>query len=92
MPERWLLGHEHDRYKDDKREARQPFSVGFRNCLGQGMAMHEMKAILATLVAEFDMELCPERKDWSKDRRVAVLWVKVPLMVRLTPVGVTECK
>lgn len=50
------------------------------------MAMHEMRIMLGTLVAEFDMELCAESKDWVKDRKVSVLWEKVSLMVRLTPV------
>ena len=32
VPERWL---DDERYKDDKREAMQPFGIGVRNCIGK---------------------------------------------------------
>jgi len=39
VPERWLAGEEEEdeakRYKGDRREAMQGFSVGGRNCLGR---------------------------------------------------------
>lgn len=81
-PERWLGD---DRYKDDNQAIFQPFSYGPRNCLGQAMAWHEARLIMATLVSKFDMELCEESRDWLP-ARVYVLWEKKPLMIRFHPV------
>jgi cytochrome P450 len=50
------------------------------------MAMHEMRLILAKVLFNFDLELCPESDGWLQDQRVYVLWQKTPLMVRLKPV------
>ncbi|KAH9904941.1 cytochrome P450 [Xylariomycetidae sp. FL2044] len=80
-PERWLGD---PMYADDNQEAHQPFAYGPRNCLGQGMAMHEMRLILATLLYTFDLELCDESRRWS-DQLSYSLWMKNPLMCRLTP-------
>ncbi|KAF4436168.1 hypothetical protein F53441_13312 [Fusarium austroafricanum] len=54
-PERWLRTD--PKYAGDILEAHQPFSFGPRNCLGQNMAMHEMRLILATLLFKYDLEL-----------------------------------
>ena len=82
-PERWL-GDPY--YANDKLEAHQPFAWGPRNCLGQNMAMHEMRLILAELVFLFDLELCDESRGWL-DQRTFALWVKNPLMCKVTPSG-----
>lgn len=84
VPERWQ-GDE--AYCDDSRDASQPFSFGPRNCLGQNMAWHEMKMILGTLVLKFDLELCAESRAWGNNRKAYTTWEKIPLMVRLTPLG-----
>jgi cytochrome P450 len=83
VPERWLKTEA--RYAGDALEAHQPFAFGPRNCLGQNMAMHEMRLILATLLFNFDFELCSESRNWA-DQRSFALWIKNPLMVRATPV------
>src|ERR1700693_4910894 len=54
-PERWL-GDEH--YKNDRKKALQPFSLGPRNCLGMNLAYAEVRIILAPPLWEFDIELC----------------------------------
>ncbi|KAI0023554.1 cytochrome P450 [Xylariomycetidae sp. FL0641] len=84
LPERWLGD---PRYADDNVDVFQPFSYGPRNCIGQNMAMHEMRLILASLVYNFDLELCGEGEgeDWA-DQLTFALWIKKPLMVRLRPV------
>ncbi|CAI6100760.1 unnamed protein product [Clonostachys chloroleuca] len=82
VPERWLGAEE---YADDLREALQPFHLGPRNCLGQNMAWHEMRLLLAQLLYNFDIELCEESKGWS-DQKVFVLWEKKPLLCKLKPV------
>ncbi|KAI0018204.1 cytochrome P450 [Xylariomycetidae sp. FL0641] len=87
-PDRWLAGTEHDadpRYARDRLDAHQPFSTGPRNCLGQNMAMHEMRLTLAALVWSYDLELCPESIDWP-DQQAFALWLRNKLLVRLTPV------
>ncbi|KAI1494267.1 cytochrome P450 [Biscogniauxia mediterranea] len=83
VPERWLGD---PLYADDALEAHQPFSWGPRNCLGQSMAMHEMRLMLAKLLFSFDFELCDENQKWT-DQRVYSLWIKNPLMCRIKAVG-----
>lgn len=83
IPERWLGDPE---YADDKREAVQPFSYGPRNCIGQNMAQHEMRLLFASVLANFDMKLCDESRNWM-DQKVYVLWEKKPLIVRLIPIA-----
>jgi len=38
-----------------------PFSLGPRNCIGQNFAQFEAKVIIAKLVQNFDLELCPDQ-------------------------------
>lgn len=57
----------------------QAFSYGPRNCLGQNMAMHEMRVILAKVFFDFDIELCKDSLKWA-DQKVFALWEKEPLM------------
>ncbi|KAJ4338056.1 hypothetical protein N0V87_004203 [Didymella glomerata] len=78
VPERWLPGSGYD---SDRKDAFNPFSVGPRNCIGQNLAGHEMRVILAHLTWHFDFELCPEGANWL-DQKVHFLWVKAPLMVK----------
>ncbi|KAI0538233.1 cytochrome P450 [Xylaria digitata] len=84
VPEQWLGDPD---YKDDVREAHQPFSVGPRNCLGLNMAWHEMRLLLAKLIFNFDIssDVGPE---W-RDQDVYVIWHRKPLMCRLEYVRVT---
>jgi cytochrome P450 len=91
-PERWLQdgrrGEEGERYVGDRREALQPFAYGPRNCLGQNMAMHEMRLLLARLYWRFDLRLAAPGEKWN-EQRAFVLWEKRPLLCR---VGVAEGK
>ena len=83
IPERWLGD---PKYKDDKRKAVQPFSVGPRNCIGLNLAYAEMKVILARILWNFDFALCKESQDWMDRLKVYTLWMRKPMMVKLTPV------
>ncbi|KAH8202945.1 hypothetical protein TruAng_002891 [Truncatella angustata] len=74
-PERWLGDPE---YADDVQDAHQPFAYGPRNCLGQNVAMHEMRLVLASLVWNYDLELCDGNEDWT-DQQTFALWIKKPL-------------
>ena len=61
----------------------QPFSVGPRNCLGRNLALAEMRLILARMLWNFDIELCPKSDSWI-DQKIKTLWIKLPLMCKLT--------
>lgn len=47
------------------------------------MAYHEMRLIIAKVLYQFDLELCPESRNWQ-DQDTHVLWQKKPLMCKLT--------
>ncbi|KAK0629555.1 cytochrome P450 [Bombardia bombarda] len=78
-PERWLGD---PLYKDDHRKTLQPFSVGPRNCLGQNMALNEMRLLIARVLYKFDLELCEESQNWT-DQKVYALWEKKPLICKV---------
>jgi hypothetical protein len=50
------------------------------------MAYHEMRLIITNVLYNFDLELCPEIDDWL-DQDAYTLWLKRPLMVKLTDVN-----
>ncbi|KAF9484551.1 high nitrogen upregulated cytochrome P450 monooxygenase 2 [Pholiota conissans] len=66
LPERWLpdpAGTFTTRV-----DAFFPFSLGPMNCPGKGLALLELRVVVATLVHKFDMELKPgyDTTDWEK--------------------------
>lgn len=79
VPERWLGGDA--RYQDDRRESYQPFGYGSRVCVGQNMAMHEMRLVAAKVLYNFDLSFCAENAGapWT-DQKAYVLWEKKPLL------------
>lgn len=83
-PERWMPEGE-SKYGSDRKAAFQPFSVGPRNCVGKNLAYHEMRLILASVLLNFDIELCDETQNWL-DQENYLLWEKGPLMTKLRPV------
>lgn len=54
IPERWLVRDESDPLHPVK-NAWRPFELGPRNCIGQELALVEMRTILAMTVREFDI-------------------------------------
>ncbi|KAI0547224.1 cytochrome protein [Xylaria curta] len=78
-PERWL-----DKNCTDVKEASQPFSLGYRACIGRNFAWMEMTICLAKLIFKYDWELLDPDLDWEAASRCFVMWWKAPIPVRFT--------
>ncbi|CAH0054086.1 unnamed protein product [Clonostachys solani] len=85
VPERWLpeaLTDNNSVFYKDQRHGLQPFSVGPRNCMGQHLAMAEMRLILASLVWTFGFQSAGPQLRWE-DLRTFLLVEKKPVNVRM---------
>ncbi|OGM45572.1 cytochrome P450 monooxygenase [Aspergillus bombycis] len=82
IPERWLGNT--PGFENDHKNALQPFHVGPRNCIGRNLAYMEMRLLLALVLWNFDLELCPASKNWD-NQRVYNLWEKPELKVKILP-------
>ncbi|KAJ4300727.1 hypothetical protein N0V90_002815 [Kalmusia sp. IMI 367209] len=83
MPERWT--DEAPEHIQDKR-AFMPFSTGVYNCVGQKLAMMEMRVVVANLMRSFDIEFAGDMgKAVVKESRDAFTLSVGPLDVKLTP-------
>ncbi|KAI0875932.1 isotrichodermin C-15 hydroxylase [Hypoxylon argillaceum] len=86
-PERFLNDPS---YANDAREAFKPFFTGTRDCIGQNLALIEMRLILACMIFNFDIQRTTDQssKDWVyKQKNLFIVWDKTPLPVQLTPVA-----
>ncbi|KAL4875196.1 cytochrome P450 [Aspergillus karnatakaensis] len=86
LPERWDAEVNKDPaspFYNDNREAFQPFSAGPRNCIGKNLAYAIMRTILARVLWEFDLQLCPESEGWHVQKTYG-LWDKGPLFCQLS--------
>ncbi|TVY80769.1 Cytochrome P450 monooxygenase aflN [Lachnellula suecica] len=61
IPERWIVGPEDPLYPT--KGAWRPFENGPRNCIGQGLVMHELKIVVAVTAREFDVRDAYEEFD-----------------------------
>lgn len=98
VPERWLSPSSssspysssdalaYQNYASDNRPSLQPFGLGPRACIGQNMALHEMRLILARLLWNFDFDVCEESEHWDVQKSY-VLWEKKALLCRVTAVS-----
>ncbi|TPX16394.1 uncharacterized protein E0L32_004043 [Thyridium curvatum] len=68
IPERWLTTDENDPLYPPK-NAWRSFVQGARNCVGQHLAMTEIKMVLAMTVREFDIECAWDEWDALKGRK-----------------------
>ncbi|KAI0528166.1 cytochrome protein [Xylaria bambusicola] len=85
LPERWLpeaMSDPSSPFYNDRREVHRPFSVGRRDCIGQNLAMHEMRSILAKVLWNFDLTLDQSADGWH-NQKILALWVKPPLQVHI---------
>lgn len=85
-PERFYDRSKMSKYVDDQLEAVKPFITGPRNCIGQNLAIAEMRLILARLIWRFDMVLDVKCEDWLEKQNNYLLWDKPDLFVHLTSV------
>lgn len=85
IPERWLPDstNEDSQFFADNRDARQPFSIGPRNCIGKNLAFSEMRQILARFLWSFDIELVDKNLDWLSTQKSYALREKGPLMIKI---------
>ncbi|TLS30452.1 hypothetical protein PpBr36_02462, partial [Pyricularia pennisetigena] len=87
-PERWLGDPE---YANDVREAFNPFHVGSRDCIGRGLAIMELRLVMARMIYNFDMRLVgagmkDDPRTWvDRQKNFFIVWKRVPLEVVLTP-------
>ncbi|KAL8781672.1 MAG: hypothetical protein Q9213_005889 [Squamulea squamosa] len=66
IPDRWLVGPEDPLYPI--KGAWRPFEYGPRNCIGQELAMIEMKVAMIVILHLFDVEIAYEDIDRLKPR------------------------
>lgn len=86
IPDRWLSSTISDPtspFFNDNRDARQPFSVGPRNCIGKNLAFSEMRQILARVLWNFDLSLVDGKEVRWERQRTYGLWEKGPLSLRI---------
>lgn len=86
IPERWLDNADNKRFQDDKRQASQPFSLGPRNCVGQNIAMAEMRLVMAHLLWSFNIRSVLKEDDEWMDQPTYLLWEKKPLPIEIVPI------
>lgn len=84
LPERWLGDPE---FENDNRAVHEPFSIGFRNCIGRNLAYAELRLIMTKLLYKFDLKLSKrsDNGNWIADQKIYTLWEKNPLWVELKP-------
>ncbi|KAH9219182.1 putative cytochrome P450 [Leptodontidium sp. 2 PMI_412] len=82
-PERWLPNPPEE-FRNDVKEAMNPFSTGPRNCIGKNLANNEMRSVMTRMLWHFDMQLCEDSKSWGENQLVYFLWEKPALNVVLS--------
>ena len=79
MHQREDIYPEHQQFKPERFLEREfdpyeffPFGGGKRRCIGEALAMMELKLVLATIVAEYDLELNSDRPELPARRGVTL--------------------
>lgn len=67
LPERWLVGPEDPLYP--VKNAWRPFEFGSRSCIGQTLALYELRTALVMTLREFN--IIPAYKEWDKVKSTA---------------------
>ncbi|KAI0532407.1 cytochrome P450 [Xylaria digitata] len=76
IPERWL-----DPQCADVKEASQPFSLGYRACIGRNFAYMEMVSIIAKMLYKYDATLVNKDLDFEAASHCHFMWWKAPVWV-----------
>ncbi|KAF1976199.1 cytochrome P450 [Bimuria novae-zelandiae CBS 107.79] len=63
IPERWLVGPEHELYVSTTSGAYRPFEHGPRNCIGQTLVLNELRIALAMTAQIF--HITPAYEEWD---------------------------
>ncbi|KAI1498014.1 cytochrome P450 [Biscogniauxia marginata] len=88
LPERWLpeaITDPKSPFFADQRQAVQPFSIGPRSCMGQHLALAELRLIMAKLLWAFDFEAIEGKRRRWEDLRTFLLVEKKPIEVIIRP-------
>lgn len=84
VPERWLVGPDDPLHPI--KDAWRPFEFGPRNCLGQELAMQEVKAVLILTCREYD--ILPAYDEWDlRHPRTGPKTVKGDRMYQVERIG-----
>ncbi|KAI8627403.1 cytochrome P450 monooxygenase [Xylariaceae sp. FL1651] len=77
-PERWT-----DPNCKDIKEASQPFSLGYRACIGRSFAYMQMSLVISKLLYSYDLVLEEDQMNWPMESKHYVMWVKAPYHVHV---------
>uniref|UniRef100_A0A7S3QL72 Cytochrome P450 n=2 Tax=Dunaliella tertiolecta TaxID=3047 RepID=A0A7S3QL72_DUNTE len=80
-PERWDNKGDEAQGSGGRRVGYQPFSLGPRDCVGQALAMLELRVVLATLIGRFRFRLAQEMGDFQTATRAARQYITLKPMV-----------
>lgn len=67
LPERWMVPAGHELHPQPG--AWRPFELGPRNCVGQALALIELRVVLACLVRDFEIEHAYDEWDAEHPRK-----------------------
>ena len=91
LPERWLVGQDDPLYP--AKGAWQAFGHGPRNCIGQELAMLEMKVVLCLVVSRLEVRDCYAELDTGKAKRNTMVEGERGYQVQLSqPQGDLPCR
>ncbi|KAI1812285.1 putative cytochrome P450 [Poronia punctata] len=79
VPERWTEAD-----NKDIKEASQPFSLGYRACIGRSFAYLQMSLVLSKMIYTYDFELVDKDLEWEAQSKHYVMWWKAPIHVHAT--------
>jgi cytochrome P450 len=78
LPERWVPGHE--LYDEKLKDLLMPFAEGHRNCIGQNMAMIQLKILIANLFRYYEFELVDAGEGGGEGEEIGI---EVALLMKI---------
>ncbi|MCJ1405111.1 hypothetical protein MMC11_008337 [Xylographa trunciseda] len=83
LPERFLPAAQRPaEFAQDRRATQQPFGLGPRACIGKGLALAQLRCVLARMVWGFEMQVVGEGREWMAQKTFIVVqkeevWVRL---------------